>query len=332
MIKQTGGNSVNKVNNVKKIKLIRRKKRWSRDDTELTFLALPTIIWYLLFSFLPMFGVVIAFKNYKIFPGHNFIYNLIHSDWTGFDNFQFLIKSNDLFIFLRNTIGYNLIFIILGIIIPVTLAIMISLIHNKRRSKVFQTMMFFPHFMSWVVVSYFVFAFLSMDKGILNGILRFFGNDNIQWYMEAKYWPFILTFMQVWKTAGFSMVVYLASITGIDVSLYEAAVIDGSSKWQQVKYITLPSLKTIVIMMFILSVGRIFYSDFGLFYQTTRGITGSLYNVASTIDTYVYTALLSSTPIGMTAAATLFQSIACCITILLANWIVKKIDNESAII
>jgi putative aldouronate transport system permease protein len=325
-------NNVNNVNDVKKVKKIKKKKRWSRDDTELTLLALPTIIWYVLFSFLPMFGIIIAFKNYKIFPGHNFIYNLIHSEWSGFKNFQFLIKSNDLFVLLRNTIGYNLVFIILGILIPVTLAIMISLIHNKRRSKVYQTMMFFPHFMSWVVVSYFVFAFLSMDKGILNGVLKFFGNESIQWYMESKYWPYILTFMQVWKTVGFSMVVYLASITGIDTSLYEAAVIDGATKSQQVKYITLPCLKTIVIMMFILNVGRIFYSDFGLFYQITRGITGSLYNVASTIDTYVYTALLSSTPIGMTAAATFFQSIACCITILLANWIVKKIDNESAII
>ena len=315
-----------------KIEVKVHKKKWTKDDTELTILALPTVIWYLLFSFLPMFGVVIAFKKYKVFPGHGFLYNLMHSAWAGVDNFKYFIESNNLFILLRNTILYNLVFIILGILIPVSLAIMISLIHSKRTSKIYQTMMFFPHFMSWVVVSYFVYAFLSTDKGLFNGILKFFGEESIQWYMEPKYWPFILVFMQVWKTVGFSMVIYLASITGIDTSLYEAAVIDGASKWQQVKYITMPSIKTIVIMMFILNVGRIFYSDFGLFWQISREVPGSLYNTVSTIDTYVYTALQSNTPIGMTAAATFFQSVACCLTILFANWIVSKIDNESAII
>jgi putative aldouronate transport system permease protein len=150
--------------------------------------------------------------------------------------------------------------------------------------------------------------------------------------MEPKYWPFILTFMQVWKTVGYSMVVYLASITGIDGTLYEAAVMDGATKWQQVKYITLPCIKTIVVMMFILNVGRIFYSDFGLFYQIPRGTSASLYNVVSTIDTYVYINLQNDSPIGMTAAATFSQSVACCITILLANQIVKKVDRDSAII
>ena len=316
------------VNNGSKLK----KKKWQRDDTELSLLALPTTIWYLLFSFLPMFGLIIAFKDYKIIPGKNFIYNLIHSDWAGLKNFQFLIKSKELYILLRNTIGYNLIFIILGIVIPVTLAIMISLIYSKRKSKIYQTMIFFPYFMSWVVVSYFVYAFLSGDKGIFNNVLQTLGKDTVQWYMEPKFWPYILIFIQVWKTMGYSMVVYLASITGIDTTFYEAAVIDGASKWQQVKYITLPSIKTVVVMMFILNVGKIFYSDFGLFFQITKGIPGSLYNVSSTLDTYIYKAIQSSAPIGMTAAANFFQSVACCITILIANWIVSKIDNESAII
>lgn len=316
------------VNNRSKLK----KKKWHRDDTELSLLALPTTIWYLLFSFLPMFGLIIAFKDYRIIPGKNFIYNLIHSEWVELKNFQFLIKSKELFILLRNTIGYNLIFIILGIVIPVTLAIMISLIYSKRKSKVYQTMIFFPYFMSWVVVSYFVYAFLSGDKGIFNNVLKIFGKEAVQWYMEPKYWPFILIFIQVWKTVGYSMVVYLASITGIDTTFYEAAVIDGASKWQQVKYITLPSIKTVIVMMFVLNVGKIFYSDFGLFFQITKGIPGSLYNVASTLDTYIYKAIHSSAPIGMTAAANFFQSVACCITILAANWIVSKIDEESTII
>ncbi len=323
---------LNNDKNIKMTKKVKNKKKWTKDDTELTLLALPATIWYLLFSFLPMFGVIIAFKDYKIFSGHGFFYNLIHSQWTGLDNFQFLIKSNVLFLLLRNTILYNIVFIILGIIIPVTLAIMISLIYSKLKSRVYQTMMFFPHFMSWVVVSYFVYAFLSIDKGMFNSIFKMLGKDIVQWYMEPRYWPFILIFMQLWKTLGYSMVIYLASITGIDTTLYEAAVIDGAAKWQQVKYITIPSIKTIVVMMFILNVGRIFYSDFGLFFQVTREIPSSLYNVASTIDTYVFKALQSSTPVGMTAAATFFQSVACCLTILLANWIVSKIDSDSAII
>ena len=215
-----------KVKNVKddvNKKVKTKRKKWHRDDTELTLLALPTLIWYLLFSFLPMFGVLIAFKRYQIFPGKSFLYNLIHSEWVGFDNFQYLIKSNSLFVLLRNTIGYNLVFILLGIVISVSLAIMISLIYSKRKSKAYQTAMFFPHFLSWVVVSYFVFSFLSYDKGILNSILEAFGKEPIQWYMEAKYWPLILLFMNLWKTVGYSTVVYLASITGIDPSLYEAA-------------------------------------------------------------------------------------------------------------
>lgn len=227
---------------------------------------------------------------------------------------------------------YNVVFIVLGILIPVTLAIMISLLFSKRKAKVYQTMMFFPHFMSWVVVSYFVYAFLSVDKGMFNNILTGMGKERIQWYMEKNYWPVILIFMQVWKTMGYSMVVYLASITGIDGTLYEAATIDGANKKQQIKYITLPCLKTVVIMMFILNVGRVFYSDFGLFYQVSRGAAGSIFSTTATIDTYVFNALQSSTPIGMTAAVTFFQSVACCITILLANWIVKKIDSDSAII
>lgn len=320
------------MDNEKKGKVRKRKKKWTRDDTELSLLALPTTIWFLLFSFMPMVGVIIAFKNYKVTPGKNFIYNLIHSDWAGFKNFEFLFKSNDLFVILRNTILYNVVFIVLGILIPVTLAIMISLLFSKRKAKVYQTMMFFPHFMSWVVVSYFVYAFLSVDKGMFNNILTGMGKERIQWYMEKNYWPVILIFMQVWKTMGYSMVVYLASITGIDGTLYEAATIDGANKKQQIKYITLPCLKTVVIMMFILNVGRVFYSDFGLFYQVSRGAAGSIFSTTATIDTYVFNALQSSTPIGMTAAVTFFQSVACCITILLANWIVKKIDSDSAII
>ena len=310
----------------------KKKGRWTKNDTELTVMALPTTIWYILFCFLPMFGLIIAFKNYKITGGKSFIYNLLHSDWAGFKNFSFLIRSNDLFVILRNTILYNLAFFALGMVFSVGLAIMISLLHNKRASKVYQTMMFFPYFLSWVVVSYFVYAFLNPDKGLMNTIIQFFGGEKIRWYSQPQRWPLILTYMQDWKAMGYNMVVYLASITGIDSTLYEAATLDGATKWQQTKYITLPALKPIIVMMFILNVGHIFYSDFGLFYQVTQGVPNSLYNVASTFDTYVYQALQSNVTIGRTAAAGLFQAACCCATVLVANFIVSKIDEESAII
>lgn len=310
----------------------RKKRSWTKNDTELTLLALPGSIWYLLFCFMPMFGLIIAFKNYKATAGKGFIYNVLHSDWAGFKNFEFLIKSNDLFVILRNTILYNVVFIVLGLFFSVGLAIMISLLHSKRKSKVYQTLMFFPYFMSWVVVAYFVDAFLNVDNGMINSMLRNAGNDPIQWYMTPKVWPFILIFMNIWKNTGYNMVIYLSSITGIDTTLYEAAVMDGANKRQQVWHITLPCLKNVIIMMFILNVGKVFYSDFGLFYQVSQGAKGSIFNVTATIDTYVFNAIQSSTPIGMTSAATFFQSVACCITILLANALVKKIDEDSAII
>ncbi|RRD93950.1 sugar ABC transporter permease [Clostridiales bacterium COT073_COT-073] len=310
------------------------KKKWTRDDTELAFLGLPTFIWYVIFCYLPLFGLIIAFKKFKLFAGKSFLQSLFASEWSGFRNFTFFIKSNTFTLVLRNTILYNIVFIILGIVIPVVLAMMISQLYSKWKSKTYQTLMFFPHFMSWVVVSFFAYAFLNPDKGFFNVILQSMGYDKIRWYDEAGLWPFILTFMALWKGTGYSMVVYLASITGIDQSLYEAAVIDGATKFQQAKYITLPSIKPIIIMMFILSSGRIFYSDFGLFYHVTRRIPAPLYDVASTFDTYIYAALTSGGGVKLEriAAAGLFQSVACCLTILLTNYIVTKIDSDSAII
>ncbi len=314
----------------KKKTVVRRK--WVRDDTELTLLAAPTVIWYLAFAYLPMFGLILAFKNYKISAGKSFLYSLLHSEWSRWDNFQFFLKSNQLSVILRNTVLYNVVFIILNIVIPVGLAIMISQIYSKRKSKTYQTLMFMPHFMSWVVVSYFVFAFLSPDKGLLNAILAFFGKEPVMWYSEAKFWPFILIFMQTWKSVGYNMVVYLASISGIDSTLYEAAVMDGASKSQQARYITLPALKPIIIIMFILSVGRIFSSDFGLFYQIPRGVTNSLFKTVTTFDVYIFNMLQTNVPLGRTAAASFFQAVACCVTILTANLIVRKVDSDSALI
>lgn len=309
----------------------RHKKRWTRDDTELTALGLPTYIWFFCFAYLPMFGIIIAFKKLSFKQGHGFIYNLLTSEWCGFDNFQFLFKSSDAFIILRNTILYNVVFICLGLVIPVTLAILMSQLYSRKLAKICQTCMFLPHFMSYVVVSYFVWAFLSYDKGLVNNLLLSMGSESKQWYMEPGYWPFLIVFTNTWKGLGYGMVVYLATITGIDSTYYEAAIIDGATKWQQSRFITLPMLRPIIAIMFIMSVGGIFRSDFGLFYQVPRN-SPSLYSVVTTLDVYIYNALGQSTNVGMASAAAFMQSVLGCVFLLAANTVVKKIDPDAGLI
>lgn len=309
------------------------RKRFTKDDLELTLLSVPTLLWYFIFCYLPMFGIIIAFKQYKLQPGgHGFMYNLLHSEWTGFANFEYFFTSNAFSMLLRNTILYNIAFIIISASVAVGGALMLSNMINKRASKVYQTMMFLPYFMSWVVVSYFVYALLTPEKGLLNGLITMLGGDPIMWYQEAKYWPYIIVFLNTWKGMGYGMVMYLASITGIDPSLYEAAVMDGANKKQQMRHITLPGIKPVFIMMLILDCGKIFNSDFGLFYQVTDQIPASLYETVSTFDTFVFKAIKSTAPIGQTAAASFFQAICSCATILLANWVVSKVDHENRII
>ena len=311
---------------------LKRRNKWTRDDTELTLLALPTSIWFFMLCYLPMFGVIIAFKDYKV-DGNGFFSSLMSSQWVGFNNFKYFFGLNDFSQILRNTILYNLVFIVLDLALPVTLAIMISNIYSKKKSKFYQTLMFMPHFMSWVVCSYFVYAFLITDKGLLNQVIVAFGGEKVNWYFKAEPWPVILTILHIWKGIGYSMVVYLASITGIDTSLYEAAVLDGASKWQQAKYITLPCLKGMIILMFIMAVGSIFSSDFGLFYQATRGAKMPLTPIVANFDVKIYQMLTSGTvSIGKTSAASVFKSVVGCCMILSANAVVRKVDPDSAMI
>ena len=306
------------------------------DDLQLFALSLPTTIWYLLFCYIPMFGILIAFKKYKVAPGKGFLWSLIHnSPWCGLDNFKFLFSSNmkTTVAMFRNTVGYNIVFIVLNIVIPVALAILISHLYSKRLAKVCQTAIFLPHFLSWVVVGYFVYAFLATNEGLVNNVLISMGINPIRWYQKEAigYWPFILVFLNVWKNMGYNMIVYMASINGIDGSLYEAAVIDGASKHQQTRYITLPLLKPVIIIMFIMAVGRIFNSDFGLFYRTTRNSSG-LYNAFVTLDVYVYNSLFKSTipTYGYASAAGFIQSVLGCLTLLASNAVVSKVDKENA--
>lgn len=306
-----------------------KKSKWKtlKENRELLGLTIPGTIWFLIFAYLPMVGVVIAFKNWRIQGG--FIESLFNSEWVGLANFKFLFQSSDAWLITKNTVLYNITFIILGIVIPVSLAILLRELFNKRLSKFYQTAMFLPYFLSWVVVSYCLYAFLSPTQGYVNNLLASFGQEGVSWYTETKVWPFILVFMSQWKSIGYGTVIYLASICGIDKSYYEAAMIDGATKWQQIKNITIPLLKPVLIIMFITAVGGAFKSDFGLFYQLPKD-SGALYSVTNVIDTYVYRALMNLGNIGMSTAAGLYQSVVGLVLILVTNGIVRKVDNENA--
>ena len=275
-----------------------------------------------------MIGIVIAFKKWRVNGG--FIQSLVTSEWVGFKNFKFLFSSSDAWLITRNTVLYNMVFIVLSIVIPVIIAILINELLNKKLAKLYQSAMFLPYFLSWVVVSYCLYAFLSPDKGFINGILQNMGMDSVSWYSEQKYWPFIIVLMSQWKTIGYNTVVYLASVCGIDHTYYEAAMIDGATKWQQVKFITIPLLKPVIIVLFILAIGKVFNADFGLFYQLPKN-SGALYPVTNVIDTYVYRGLMTMGEIGMTSAAALYQSVVGLILIVVSNLIVKKIDSDNAL-
>ena len=264
--------------------------------------------------------------NFRV---NSFISNLINSKWVGFKNFEYLFKTDSAWIMFRNTLAYNIVFIILGVVIPVAFAIMMNEFTRKHVKKAYQTMMFFPYFLSWVVVSYFLNAFLDAQYGMIPAMQQAAGKEVTSWYTTPGPWPYLLVFANLWKNVGYSTVLYLAAITGIDANQYEAAAIDGATKWQQVLYVTLPHLRTMICILFIMNVGKIFASDFGLFYNVPMQ-NGALFSVTQTIDTYVYRAYIATGNPGQSSAAGLLQNVLGFICILSANAIVKKIDSDSA--
>ncbi|MDQ6418851.1 ABC transporter permease subunit [Paenibacillus sp. LHD-117] len=305
--------------------------KWKQLKRNQIFLlmVLPATLWFIIMKYLPIFGNLIAFQKFT-YHAKGIFHGIWSAEWVGLDNFKFLFQTNDAFIITRNTLLYNFAFIILGVVIPVALAIVVSGLTNKRMSKFYQTGMMLPHFLSWVVVGYFVFAFLSMDKGFLNNVLASLGVEPKMWYNEPAYWPFILILAQVWKTVGYSSVIYIAAIAGIDRTYYEAAVIDGASKWQQIRSVTIPHLKPLIIILTILAIGQIFHSDIGLFYQVPRE-SGLLFPVTNVIDTYVYRSMKEMGVFSMSAAAGLYQSVVGCILVLTANYAVRKISKDDAL-
>lgn len=296
----------------------------------LFIMLIPGLAILLFNNYLPMFGVIMAFKNLK-FTSDNFFISLLQSEWIGFKNFEFLVSTDAAFVITRNTILYNIAFIILGLVLAVPAAIALSELRNRVMAKFYQTAMFLPQFLSWVVIGLFAFSFLSTDMGIINKkILEPLGFEAVSWYSQPVYWPFILTVVHLWKSLGGASIIYLAAITNIDAELYEAAVIDGASKWKQIKHITIPLLVPLMIILTILHVGKIFFADFGLFFQVTQN-AGALYSTTNVIDVYAYNALRVMGDTGMSAAVGLYQATMGFILVLVTNLIVRKIDKDSAL-
>ena len=290
----------------------------------LLLMMVPIIVITVINGYLPIFGLLIAFKDINYADG------ILMSPWVGIDNFKFLFSNASVINAVVNTLLYNAVFIVLGMILAVAVAIGLNEMKSKIAAKTYQTLMILPYFLSMVVVSYVVYGFLHYDNGYSNRILvNVFGMEKVNWYFEAKYWPAILILVRMWHQVGYGSIIYLAALCGIDQSLYEAARIDGATKPQMIRKITIPLLKPVMIIMLILSIGNIVKGDFGLFYQVPLG-SGALISTTDIIDTFVYRSLMSLNDIGMSSAAGFLQSVIGFIMVMISNGIIRKIDPEQA--
>lgn len=294
----------------------------------LDFMIFPGLLYFFINNYIPMIGITIAFKkiDYKV--------GFLKSPWVGLDNFKMLFANNgnvfesDAWIITRNTLLYNIVFIALGIIFGIFVGIFLADLVNTGLKKFFQTSILLPQLLSMVIVAYIVYAFLSNETGMVNHLLG--GGKEINFYQTEKYWPFILVFINLWKQIGYGAIIFLSSIVGIDKGIYEAVRVDGASKWEEIRYVTLPMLKPTIITVALMQIGRIFYSDFGLFYQVPLN-SGALYNVTNTIDTYVYRLLMQSNNIAVSSAASTYQAVVGFVIVLTVNLVIRKIDKENAL-
>ncbi len=295
----------------------------TRRSLALFSMALPGLLYIFIFKYLTMFGVVVAFKNYRTADG------IFGSQWVGFKNFQFLFGTDLIWRAIRNTLLLQSVFIVVGLCVSLVIAILVYEIYTSIWTRFYQTTLFFPQFISWVLVGYFVFALLNED-GLVNNVLTLVGLSPLDWYRSPQYWPFILTFAALWKGAGIGSLLYLAGMLGIDPQLYEAARIDGASKWQEIRHITLPLLLPIIIINLLIAIGGVFNADFGLFFQVTRN-SPTLYPTTDVMDTFIYRSLLQLGNVGMAAAAGLFQATVGFVLVLLSNWLVRRWDPERSL-
>lgn len=301
-----------------------KRKIWKKEDIPLYIMAAPVVILLILFNYLPMGGLILAFKKYNVTQG------IWGSAFNGIDNFKFLFASSDAVLITKNTVLYNIVFIFTNMVLAVVLSLMLSMLRSSITAKVFQTIYMLPYFLSWAVVAIIVGAFLERSNGYVNYLLQMLGQKGmVDWYQKISIWPPLLVFINAWKGVGYQAVMYLAVISGISGDYYEAAVLDGASRFQQAIYITIPHLRFIVAISLIMAMGGIFRGDFGLFYTVTQD-SGMLYPVTNVIDTYIYRGLMNQVNVGMTAAAGLFQSIVGFIFVLLSNKVVAMIDPDSA--
>lgn len=294
-----------------------------RANGGLYLMALPALVALFIFCYVPMVGLVMAFQHLDIAEG------VFSSPFVGLKNFEFLFATTDAWVITRNTVCYNLVFIVLNTSLSILLALVLNEMFWKRYTKVLQTVYMMPHFLSMVVVATIVYAFLNPSSGYFNQLLKSMGAAPINWYNTPEPWPFILVIVNMWKGVGYSAVVYLAVISGISSEYYEAAALDGASRIQQMRYVTLPHLRFILCINLIGAVGGIIRGDFGLFYTVTRN-SGVLYPVTDVIDTYIYRGLTTLNNPGMSTAAGLYQSVVGFILVLLANKVISKIDPDCA--
>jgi putative aldouronate transport system permease protein len=306
----------------------RKLKRKSQSFTgNLVFIGMtmPALIYLFIFNYLPLAGSVLAFKDYKYNTG------IFGSAWSGWKNFEFLLTSNDLWRITRNSIGYGILFIILNTILALLLALLMYELTNRLVLKVVQTSIILPNFLSWIMVSFIVYIFLNAQSGVVNTFFEKTGKETFDWYTKAKAWIFIIPLVNAWKNIGWISLVYYASLMTLNNELFEAASLDGASKWQQTWYISIPSLAPVIATMSLISVGTsLIRQDLGLFYQVTRN-SGLLYSTTDVIDTYVYRATVQVGDIGMSSAAGLFQTVIGMVLVLITNWIIKKASPDNAI-
>jgi len=304
---------------------IKVKKQWfDKDNRQLTLLSAPAILYLIIFAYLPMFGLVLAFKNYRYDLG------ILGSEWVGFKNFTFFFTSQDAWRVTRNTLGLNALFIITGTAFSTTLALLMFEVKKRFCIKAYQTILIMPNFISWVVAGYMLYAFLNPQIGFINKTLEMYSKEGVMWYSNAKLWPVILTYCNIWKNCGLSSIIYYGALMAIDNELFEAAELDGANKLQKMWHISIAEIAPVILTMTILSLGNIFRADFGLFYQLTRD-SSTLYETTDVIDTYIFRALKTYGDIGTSSAIGFFQSVVGFIVILCANGIVRKLNKNAAL-
>lgn len=305
--------------------LAMRRMWWNfRRNRFLLLLAMPMILYVFVFKYVPMGGVIVAFKRYRFDEG------ILGSSWTGLENFRFIYESPDLVRLVRNTLGYNSVFLVLGLLAAVAVALLFYEMSSRKALRIFQTVLLYPHFLSWVVVAFMAYAFLNPVSGILNQWMSDLGIASVDWYNKASAWIYIFPVAVLWKEIGMSTIIYYAALMGINTEYFEAARIDGANRWQIIWRIKLPFLYPLISILTILAIGNLFDADFGLFYQLPMN-SPTILSTTDVLDTYIFRALMEWGDIGMSSAAGLIKSIIGFLLVIAANAYVKRVNSENSL-